>query len=105
MPDFNHALFAVGMIELKAKFVTGLPERMKIIEQSRQMPAAIWQPDDEILNELHRLAGASGSLGFEQLATAARQLEQRLQSLEGGAPFSVQDYEMLEQAAAVVMAD
>lgn len=104
MPAFNEALFAAGMVELKAKFVAGLPDRLKQIVPSSGCSTALWQADEDVLNELHRLAGAAGSLGFESLASAARQLERALQALPCGEALPLHDFELLEQAVAAVMA-
>ncbi|QKJ67712.1 Hpt domain-containing protein [Deefgea piscis] len=103
MPAFNEALFAAGMIELKAKFVAGLPARLKQIVPTSPIPTLIWQADEDVLNELHRLAGAAGSLGFDSLANTARQLEKELQALPRDAKLSLRDFEKLEQAAAAVL--
>lgn len=103
MPAFNEALFAAGMIELKAKFVAGLPARLKQIVPTSPSSTLIWQADEDVLTELHRLAGAAGSLGFESLANAARQLERELQALPPGTALPLHDFELLEQAVAAVM--
>jgi HPt (histidine-containing phosphotransfer) domain-containing protein len=104
VPAFNEALFAAGMIELKAKFVAGLPARLKQIVSTSSSSTVIWQADEDVLNELHRLAGAAGSLGFESLANAARQLERELQALPRGEALPLHNFELLDQAVAAVMA-
>ena len=56
-----------GFEALRRKFVTGLPARWQEIEQAPD-PAAR-------AAALHRLAGAAGSYGYEELGQAARAAE------------------------------
>jgi len=56
-----------GLEALRRKFVAGLPARWQEIEQAPD-PAARTAA-------LHRLAGAAGSYGYEQLGQAARAAE------------------------------
>jgi HPt (histidine-containing phosphotransfer) domain-containing protein len=56
-----------GFEALRQRFVAGLPERWREIETA---------PDDRArIAALHRLAGAAGSYGFDELGRAARAAE------------------------------
>jgi len=61
-------------VAMLAKFVQGLPARMDEIER------ALHNEDRELLaRAAHRLAGAAGLFGFQQIAQSARTLEEHLQ--------------------------
>jgi HPt (histidine-containing phosphotransfer) domain-containing protein len=68
-----------GFEALRQKFITGLPARWQEIEQAPD-PAAR-------AAALHRLAGAAGSYGYEELGQAARAAE-RLAADAAGPAFA-----------------
>ncbi|QLG87778.1 Hpt domain-containing protein [Chitinibacter bivalviorum] len=90
MAQFDEAAFAAGLQDLKVKFYHGLPERIALILRANANSVSGWHYDaqmmDEVMDELHRLAGAAGSLGFDGLATAARSVELQLKQLPVGEP-------------------
>ncbi|MCB5197339.1 Hpt domain-containing protein [Deefgea salmonis] len=77
MPEFNQDAFAAGLTQLRQRFQIELPQRLALID-------AAWKnchqhtANAELLDELHRLAGAAGSLGFAQISHLTRELEQTL---------------------------
>jgi HPt (histidine-containing phosphotransfer) domain-containing protein len=77
MPEFNQDAFAAGLTQLRQRFQNELPQRLALIEaawkNSTQDTASA-----ELLNELHRLAGAAGSLGFAEISRLTRELEHTL---------------------------
>jgi HPt (histidine-containing phosphotransfer) domain-containing protein len=66
-----------GFEALRRRFVTGLPARWQEIEQAPD-PAAR-------AAALHRLAGAAGSYGYEELGQAARAAEHLAAGADGQA--------------------
>lgn len=67
---------------LRKKFVQGLPERLRTIEER-------WQLRDRegVAQEVHKLKGAAGGYGFSALADAAARLEDALDAgQEPGTP-------------------
>lgn len=79
MPELNEAAFAAGMQQLRNKFIESIPERIAPIE--KYLTAEFNDAVDEQAArlELHRLAGAAGSLGFADLAAVVQELERHLQ--------------------------
>ncbi|WP_373975549.1 Hpt domain-containing protein [Chitinibacter sp. SCUT-21] len=98
MVEFDQQAFTAGLAALKIKFLQGLPERMQQIEPFFLPENAIWVSNPMLLDELHRLAGAAGSLGFEEVAQLVRQLESRLKSLADGERLPLQEFQQLTQA-------
>ncbi len=72
---------------LTQEFVAGLPEQWGGIEiawtrvwlDGREIPAF-----EQLLQQVHSLAGAAGTLGFMQIAQAASQLQGELRSIRAG---------------------
>lgn len=78
--DDASAARAAGFEALRRRFVGGLHQRWREIEGAAD-PAAR-------ASALHRLAGAAGSFGYEELGRAARAAE-RLAAGEPGPAFTV----------------
>ncbi|MCP9759258.1 hypothetical protein EGI20_08040 [Aquitalea sp. S1-19] len=77
MLPFNEHMFNAGLERLRKRFLAELPLRLENIQQALD---ASYPSSSKLTDELHRLAGAAGSLGFTELGDAARKLERQLQS-------------------------
>ncbi|MBE9609546.1 Hpt domain-containing protein [Chitinilyticum piscinae] len=69
MAAFDEAAYQRGLLQLRERFLNELPQRLAALRQT--------QTADAMRAELHRLAGAAGSLGFAELSQTARELEQQ----------------------------
>lgn len=74
-----------ALLQLRERFLAGLPERLDAIRQAWQQCQQ--QPADtasrvRLIEPLHKLVGASGSLGYRLPSQLARALEQYLQRPE-----------------------
>jgi diguanylate cyclase (GGDEF)-like protein/PAS domain S-box-containing protein len=74
----------IQLQELSKSFIASLPEQMGTIETNW---ARIWREGwnspaiDSLIHQAHSLAGAAGSLGFQQIYKAASQLQIGLQNV------------------------
>ena len=81
------------------EFVASLPQQIGMIEASW---VRIWREGlvspalDELLNQVHALIGTAGSLGFEKIGSAARELQASLRSIPELRQFDT-DMELLQQ--------
>lgn len=75
MLPFNECLFNAELGRLRKQFLTELPQRLKNIQQALDSSLMVSYPSSVLIDELHRLAGAAGSLGFTELGNTARELE------------------------------
>ncbi|WP_297573679.1 Hpt domain-containing protein [uncultured Deefgea sp.] len=77
MPEFDVAAFNAGLSQLRRRFQAELPQRLALIDTAwKNSPSAC--ASAQLLDELHRLAGAAGSLGFAEIERLTRELEQTL---------------------------
>ncbi|MET0015540.1 MAG: response regulator [Sedimenticola sp.] len=89
--------------QLREHFAEQLPEKFSVIEASWREYAEKEFPVEtarELQNLFHKLAGSSGTFGFERLGHHARMLEHQLDSLVSGEPMDEVLRESLQEGIA-----
>lgn len=81
---------AQAFMKLRERFVLGLPARWEAILASQ---------GDTLVQELHRMAGAAGSFGFEAIGLAARRAEEQARVAPQDAPQAMEALRSLVMSA------
>jgi HPt (histidine-containing phosphotransfer) domain-containing protein len=100
MTGNDDELFQEKYARLVESFVASLPVRLQKIRQHWQSLLTDWtQPgiQQEMHREVHSLAGAGATFGYDMVTTHARELEELLAGLDHNQPPSAEEKEQIER--------